>query len=186
MDWQNLLQYLKKGENKHINFISTLTSEDDLGAALVAFSNTEGGGHIFIGIDIINYHLRGTEIDDKFINTLIEKFCNPVFKPTATIIKRNDQKILVITVAEGNNKPYLFKKRCYVRDEKNTRLAIKEEERALLEKKSFNKILKSHKIDNTGIVLKLKKPVKQLEVKIEKTSLNANKKKLSKRIRRKK
>lgn len=141
MDWQKLLLFLKKGENPHINFISSITSEDDIGPSLVALANTEGGGHIFVGVDIINYHLKGTEIDDKFINNLIEKFCTPIFYATSKIIERNSRKILMISVADGNNKPYLFKKKCFIRDHKDTRLATKEEERSLQEKKSLMKIL---------------------------------------------
>ena len=141
MDWQKLLLFLKKGENPHINFISSITSEDDIGPSLVALANTEGGGHIFVGVDIINYHLKGTEIDDKFINDLIEKFCTPIFYATSKIIERNSRKILMISVADGNNKPYSFKKKCFIRDHKDTRLATKEEERSLQEKKSLMKIL---------------------------------------------
>lgn len=128
MEWEELLHFFQIGENEHTVFIPTIQNEKDLGPTLVAFSNKKNGGQIVIGVDIVNYHLIGTSIDQKWIESLIQNFCNPVFNVKIDSINRNEKTIISVQVSEGKHKPYTFLRKCYVRDAQETRLATVDED----------------------------------------------------------
>lgn len=135
MQWDDILNFFQKGEDDHTAFIADIESEKDLGPTLISFANKKDGGKIFIGIDIVNYHLIGTEIDQKWIESLIQNFCSPIFSVEIESILRNDKQIICITIQEGKHKPYTFVRKCYIRDRKITRLATLEEEQVFQDQK---------------------------------------------------
>jgi predicted HTH transcriptional regulator len=113
MEWTELLTYLKEGNSVSSWFFKAVGSEDELGTILVSMANTKGG-HIFIGVDLKNYHLVGTQEDPEFISYMVERFCFPHFPIKLSTIDRHGKKVLVISVPESTIKPCFYKKRCFV------------------------------------------------------------------------
>ena len=74
MDWNFVLNYLRKGDQCDAKFFGSISSRDEFGQTLVAMSNTKGG-YIFIGVDVKNYHLNGTQIDRSWIDSIIQQSC---------------------------------------------------------------------------------------------------------------
>jgi len=152
MEWEELVRFFQQGENEHTVFIPMLQNEKDLGPSLVAFSNKKNGGQIVIGVDIVNYHLIGTSIDQKWIESLIQNFCNPVFNVKIDTINRNDRRIISIQVAEGKHKPYTFLRKCYVRDASGTPLATAKENQYFYEHSLLKPVPLLEEITETPIL----------------------------------
>ena len=154
MNWSNILNLLKIGETQYLHFLSSITNEDDLGPYLVAFANQVNGGKIVIGIDMINCHLLGvnSDIHEAFIPSLVKSYIQPEIKYFCNSIIQNNKKLLVISVNEGKNKPYLFKKKCYIKNQKTCHVADKDEEHRLLEKTRFFDLIKHQKAARTTVI----------------------------------
>jgi predicted HTH transcriptional regulator len=168
MNWEEILDYFQEGETSDLAFITTIENEKDLGPALVAFANKPNGGIIFLGIDLVNYHLIGTDVNVKWVESLIKNFCSPIFNVQIEVIERNDKKVMFINVPEGTHKPYTFLRKIYLRDEKNIRLASLEEEQTF----SQNTVLKV--ADYNLMEPKFTEPSAEItdEVQIELTPIN--------------
>jgi predicted HTH transcriptional regulator len=133
MEWQEIIALLEQGEGQALEFERQIISEEDLARDLVAFSNSDGGKIIF-GIDDKNKHLLGiTNADNmlEWINKVGIKHCSPPVCPSVEILDRNGKKIAVITIAEGDEKPYRSDDICYIRDGAESRPARPSEEEEL-------------------------------------------------------
>ncbi len=104
MKWSEILNYIEKEESPSLKFISRVYHEDDLGPAVTALANTRGG-KIFIGIDTINCHLIGTDLDRKSIENICKNSCTPDINAQIDIVSRNEKNIMCITIPEGDSKP---------------------------------------------------------------------------------
>ncbi len=130
MNWDEVLSLLEQGEGQAVEFEKGVPSADDLARELVAFSNSDGGKIIY-GIDDKNKHLIGLTVDDEFANWVKEvgrTRCEPAINSSVNIIVKNDKKIAVITVPEGDEKPFKTDGICYIRDVNISRPARQEEE----------------------------------------------------------
>jgi predicted HTH transcriptional regulator len=136
MDWSNILEFARKGENEKMKFIARVESEDSVGAVLTAMANSKGG-EIVIGVDFKNYHLIGADVDINWLKNKVLLYCYPEIPFTPELIHKNEKEILVLKIEAGKSTPYFFKKKCYVRDEKETRLASIEEENELKERQQI-------------------------------------------------
>ena len=130
MDWQSLLELMHEGNTTQTRFYGEVGHEEDLGRVMVAMANTKGG-RIFIGMDLINYHLKGTNVDRKWIDDLCHRYCSPPLEFHAHMIHRNEKIVLAVTVSEGIQKPYTFQNVCYVMDPEG------QPQQALLDKSSI-------------------------------------------------
>jgi len=131
MNWDDIINLLEQGEGQAVEFEKGVPSADDLAREMVAFANSDGGKIIY-GIDDKNKHLIGLDIDnDQFTSWVSEvgtSRCVPPINPTVEIVEKNDKKIAVITVNEGEEKPYKTDDICYIRDVKISRPAREDEE----------------------------------------------------------
>ena len=148
MDWNQLLSHIQAGEQDTVKFIREVHMPDDLGAAIVALANTKGG-KCFIGIDIINYHLFGSNIDQEWIESMIQIYCSPSFDVDIDVIFKNDQRIVCINVPESYKKPYFYKSVCYIMEGKHIKIALTEKtnlkKRLTLIEKSIQERLEKEK-----------------------------------------
>jgi ATP-dependent DNA helicase RecG len=109
---EELALVLEEGEGYTLEFKQNVNA--DLAKELVAFANASGG-RIFIGVDDDNQM-----VGCKFSNTLFSKIetmaaaCDPPV--TIFIEKLPDQKIIVIHVPEGANRPHRCTKGFYLRN----------------------------------------------------------------------
>jgi len=130
MTWDELIQFLDQGEGQQVEFDKFIPSPDDIAREYVAFANSDGG-QLILGIDDKNKHLIGVDIEDgtneKLLKIGSEK-CVPAITPHIEIMDRGDKKIIVITVNEGDEKPYHTDEICYIRDGNISRPAREKEE----------------------------------------------------------
>ena len=129
-NWEEIISLLEQGEGQAVEFEKGLPSADDLARELVAFSNSDGGKIIY-GIDDKNKHLIGLDIDPNFENWVREVArmrCHPPITPQVEIVEKNDKRIAVINVPEGDEKPFTTDDICYIRDVNISRPAREDEE----------------------------------------------------------
>lgn len=134
MEFQDLMTYVRQGDGTTTKFISTMESGDDIGPFLAGFLNTRGG-RLFIGMDIKNAHLRGTDITKDWLDTFIKTHFSPSFNYGLSFVVRNDRKVAVIHVKEGQKKPYYFKDDCYIIENKRAYLLLNDHYKSLLAKR---------------------------------------------------
>ncbi|RAP32410.1 hypothetical protein DID76_00370 [Candidatus Marinamargulisbacteria bacterium SCGC AG-414-C22] len=127
MDWNYVLKFLQQGNKFNIKFIGHVKSADELGSIICAMSNTKGG-HIFVGMDAKNYHLKGTNIDRAWIEDIVKRYCHPKPELDVHFIQKNDKVICVIQLKSCHQKPYYYKNKCYVMDMTNQKFAVLEKE----------------------------------------------------------
>lgn len=135
MTWEDILALLDQGEGQAVEFEKSVPSEDDIAREMVAFSNTDGGKIIY-GIDDKNKHLVGVEIKDlddleDLIVRIGRNHCLPSISPSIEVVEKAGKKILVITVPEGDDRPYRSDEICYIRDGYTTRPAKENEVKEL-------------------------------------------------------
>lgn len=127
MEWSQFLDFMREGDGGDVKYLGSIDSEDDLGPILVAMANTRGGT-IVLGFDKRNYHLLGTNFDDKFVFNLTEKLCCPTPLCSVDSCEKNDKKILIIKVAESPAKPYYYRQKCYVLNPGQSPLSVLEKD----------------------------------------------------------
>lgn len=107
-----LLEEIKKGESKTLEFKAKLPKNESIVKTIVAFANTSGG-KLIIGVDD-DRNLLGVDDYDLFdlqdkIASIIADNCFPVIIPDIYTINKEGKLLLVIEVVRGNLKPYFFK-----------------------------------------------------------------------------
>ena len=89
----------------------------------VAFANTDGGKIIF-GVDddgnIIG--VKGKDIEEQIQNKLAD-LAEPHIMYEITKVQILDKEVYVLSINEGNNKPYLFNGKYYIRRGSSCRIA---------------------------------------------------------------
>jgi predicted HTH transcriptional regulator len=133
MNWEEIITLLEQGEGQSVEFEKQIPSKEDLSRDMVAFANSDGG-KIVLGLDDKNKHLVGVEVGEDFknwIRELGEGRCTPKIVPQVEVIDRGGKKIVVISVAEGDEKPYKTDDICYIRDAGESRPAREEEEKQI-------------------------------------------------------
>jgi len=133
MNWDDILVLLEQGEGQAVEFEKTVPAEDDIARDLVAFSNADGGKIVY-GLDDKNKHLVGVDVGDDFnewLETIGKTHCSPAIRPQIEVMEKAGKKILLITVTEGDDKPYRSDDICYIRDGITSRPAEGEEVKAL-------------------------------------------------------
>ncbi len=114
MPWSDVLACLKTGEGSQVEFLPSVGAAEDLLKFCVAFLN-ESGGRIIVGIDDKNSHLLGSNVSKHFVETIIQKITPPA-PITIEEIQRGDRLVLLITLAEGKEKPYATRNKFYMRN----------------------------------------------------------------------
>jgi predicted HTH transcriptional regulator len=114
-DWDTLLNYIHAGNTANNRFITQVDSEGDLSPIIAAMANTTGG-RIIIGMDIKNLHLIGTTVNETWVKSVVKKMCTPYIHLDIEEFVKNSKHIVCILVAEGQRKPYYYKKECYITD----------------------------------------------------------------------
>jgi predicted HTH transcriptional regulator len=130
MTWDEVIQLLNQGEGQSVEFDKVIPSPDDIAREYVAFANSDGG-KLILGIDDKNKHLMGAEIEADTIDKLTalgRDKCVPAITPHIEILEQGGKKVLIITINEGDEKPYRTDDICYIRDGNISRPAREKEE----------------------------------------------------------
>jgi ATP-dependent DNA helicase RecG len=112
MEITELIDCLSRGEDSRQQFKTDINNADALAAEIVAFSNT-AGGRIFIGVND-DGSVRGLSgADVARLNLLIANVASQVVRPAVNPLTENVPHpagtVLVLSIAEGVNKPYMDK-----------------------------------------------------------------------------
>lgn len=112
METTELIDLLSRGEDSRQQFKTDMNNADALAAEIVAFSNT-AGGRIFIGVSD-DGSVRGLSgADVARLNVLIANVASQVVRPAVNPLTENVPHpagtVLVLSIAEGVNKPYMDK-----------------------------------------------------------------------------
>lgn len=112
METTELIDLISRGEDSRQQFKTDMNNADALAAEIVAFSNT-AGGRIFIGVND-DGSVRGLAgADVARLNMLIANVASQVVRPAVNPLTENVPHpagtVLVLSIAEGVNKPYMDK-----------------------------------------------------------------------------
>jgi len=109
METVDILQILAQGEDSFNQFKKNINNIDALAIEIIAFSNTLGG-RIFIGVDDDGTVTGLTPDDVHRINQLLSNASSqnvkPAVNPLSEIVMIGDQRIMIIDISKGINKPY--------------------------------------------------------------------------------
>lgn len=112
METTDLIEVLSRGEDSRHQFKENFTNADALAAEIVAFSNS-AGGQIFVGVQNDGSVLGLSHADIDRLNQLISNSASqnvrPAVNPLTDNVPHPNGTVLVVTVAEGINKPYMDK-----------------------------------------------------------------------------
>lgn len=105
-----------KGENKNIELKRQMS--DEFLESVVAFANTEGG-KIILGVDnrrnIVGIHDDFATLDKRIRGT-IRGMVQPHIEVNVELIEVQQNPIVIVSIPEGKNKPYLVDGKAYVRN----------------------------------------------------------------------
>ncbi|MDD5394736.1 MAG: putative DNA binding domain-containing protein [Thiothrix sp.] len=110
MDIKQLQTILAQGEDSQHQFKRNFTNVDSLAAELVAFANA-GGGHLIIGVEDSG-NITGLSREDiarlnQLLSNASSQHVRPPIHPTTQNMTLEQGMIMVVSVPEGLNKPYM-------------------------------------------------------------------------------
>ena len=112
METTELIDLLSRGEDSRQQFKSDINNADALAAEIVAFSNSVGG-RIFIGVNDDGSVSGLSGADVARLNQLIANVASQAVRPAVNPLTENVPHpagtVLVLSIAEGVNKPYMDK-----------------------------------------------------------------------------
>ncbi|MFC1495873.1 RNA-binding domain-containing protein [Candidatus Margulisiibacteriota bacterium] len=127
------MNLLGQGEGQSLEFEKQIPPPEDIAREMVAFANADGGKLVY-GIDDKNQHLIGVVLGDDFIKDikrLGEEACIPKLVPQIDIFEHNQKRVVIITIPEGEEKPYRTDDIAYIRDGAVSRPAKEDEEKQI-------------------------------------------------------
>ena len=116
MDKKEIKELIKKGESKEIEFKESLSSIEEVGESVSAFSNGSGG-ILLIGVSDFG-EIKGVEIGKKTLENLanfIKQNTDNHVYPAIKIEKSEGKNIIVVEVSKPDEKPVFFKGDAYKR-----------------------------------------------------------------------
>jgi predicted HTH transcriptional regulator len=118
MNWDDILALLDQGEGQAVEFEKTIPSDDDIARDVVAFANADGGKIVY-GLDDKNKHLVGVDYRsglEETIEKIGQSHCTPAINIVVEAVDKGGKKMMVISVPEGDDKPFRSDEICYIRD----------------------------------------------------------------------
>jgi len=111
MDIPELIEIISRGEDSKNQFKSNIFNTDSLAAEIVAFCNS-GGGRLIVGVDDTSNNVTGLTQEDvhrlnQLISNVSSQHVNPPVNPLTENISHPDGLVMVISVPDGINKPYM-------------------------------------------------------------------------------
>ena len=112
METTELIDILSRSEDSCQQFKVDVRNEHSLASEMVAFSNTDGG-QIFLGVNDQGYVQDLSDGDIRRLNKLISNAASDGIRPALNVRTENvfhpSGMVLVVTVPNGINKPYMDK-----------------------------------------------------------------------------
>ncbi len=126
---QDIEQVIQLGESEVVEFKREIPQKrEEIALGAVAFANRRGG-RIFVGV-ADNCEIVGCRLDKpkETITNILRSYCDPPLDVFTEEAKVRDLPVIVITVPEGQDKPYTVRdKGVYIRSGSTTRVATRYE-----------------------------------------------------------
>lgn len=153
---EELTQIIQKGESSTIQFKERVNDAYSIATEMVALSNSKGG-LIIIGVIDKTGELNGLNYQELqatnqlLVNAATENVKSPIVIETETI-SINDQKLIVVNIKEGRDKPYKDNKGIiHIKNGSDKRKVVSNEELARLLQSSNNILADETPLNNTTI-----------------------------------
>lgn len=108
----NILDEIKQGESKTIEFKEQMPKNDSIAKTVIAFANT-AGGRLVIGVNdslkIVGIAEESIFQTQEKISSIIHDLCYPNIIPEVYTVQVDSKILLVIEIFRGNLLPYWFK-----------------------------------------------------------------------------
>jgi ATP-dependent DNA helicase RecG len=128
----NTTELICQGESETLEFKQSLSLRDDIGKAISAFSNTNGGV-VMVGVadrgDVIGVGIGANTIENEA--GYIKRHTDPPIFPFIKVIEVDGKNIVAIEVEESSDKPVFFKKHAHKRVGKSSQRMSSSEMRRL-------------------------------------------------------
>jgi len=148
----DLLKLISEVENENLEFKESLRLKEEIGQAVSAFSNANGGS-ILVGVSN-DGKVIGADIGRNTLEELanhIKRNTDPAIFPSVKVLDVEGKKIIVIEVKESAEKPVFFKNHAYKRVGK-TNQRISSSEMRKLAKESGVKVYWDERVcENAGL-----------------------------------
>ena len=159
MTKEELLNIVRKGENKRVEFKQAIGRPERIAEEIVAFANLEGGLILFgvddsgtvIGFDtpsatqpkglIPSNAMRGLSGDEEFLINVARNNCEPSLLVEVDEIDVDGKSVLILSIPIGQDKPYRVKhnSKYFIRVGSTKREATREEQFRLFQASDFLK-----------------------------------------------
>ena len=137
MTKEELLNIVRKGENKRVEFKQAIDRPERIAEEIVAFANLEGGLILFgvddsgivIGLTPSNA-MRGLRGDEEFLINVARNNCEPSLLVEIDEIEVDGKSVLILSIPIGPDKPYRVKhnSKYFIRVGSTKREATREEQ----------------------------------------------------------
>jgi ATP-dependent DNA helicase RecG len=121
-------ELIEKGETQNLEFKESLRLKDEIGETVSAFSNSDGGV-VLVGVSD-GGGVPGVDVGKNTLEELanyIKRNTDPQVFPRIEITETKDGEVILIDVAENQEKPVFFKEKAYKRVGKtNQRISTSE------------------------------------------------------------
>ena len=108
----NILDEIKQGESKTIEFKEQMPKNDSIAKTVIAFANT-AGGRLVIGVNdslkIVGIAEESIFQTQEKISSIIHDLCYPNIIPEVYTVQVDSKILLVVEIFRGNLLPYWFK-----------------------------------------------------------------------------
>ena len=146
----NIKELIDRGESQSLEFKESLKLKDEIGEAISAFSNLDGGV-VVVGVSD-DGGVLGVDIGKNTMEELanyIKRNTDPQIFPSVKIQEVGGKKVVMIEVREGAEKPVFFKNHAYKRVGKTNQRILSSEMRKLA-KESGEKVYWDERVCEDG------------------------------------
>jgi len=104
---KRVVEMIEAGEGINVEFKQRFSSHEKIAKEMIAFANTRGG-FILIGVDDDKsiYGIESEKSDIGLVEETAERFCQPPVSYKTNFMTINKKDLLVIEIAESQNKPH--------------------------------------------------------------------------------
>ena len=110
METSELIEIISRGEDSRHQFKADFTNADSLSAEMVAFANGTGG-RLLIGVSdsstVIGLSPEAVGRLNQLISNAASQNVRPALDPSTENVFHSNGTVLVVTISEGINKPYM-------------------------------------------------------------------------------
>jgi predicted HTH transcriptional regulator len=163
MNGKELQELLGEGEGFQLEFKRKVSSPTKIARALIAFANTKGGTILF-GIDddktIVGVESEKTEVE--MIEIAGRIHCDPAIEPETEIVSYRGKDVIVVTVAESDQKPHSLVDQENESTDPESKVLIRVKDKTVVASKEVVKILKSESPDAPPMRISIGEPERRV------------------------